>query len=73
MAYQWSTRQEAQLRLAELEHEFAGILQVFPELRNPRSAVTRITEARALLRQGAAPHGPRRLTRRIGTRHPASS
>jgi len=72
MAYQWSTRQEAQTRLAELEHEVARILQVFPELRHPRAAVTRIAEARALLKQRAASHGPRRLTRRIGTRQPAS-
>ena len=70
MAYQWSTRQEAQRRLAELQHEVAGILQVFPELRSPRAAVTRIAEARALLKQGS--RGPRHLTRRIGTRPPAS-
>lgn len=72
MAYQWSTRQEAQLRLGELEQEIARILQVFPELRPPRAAVTRIAEARALLRKGVASHGPRRLTRRIGSRQQAN-
>jgi hypothetical protein len=72
MAYHWSTRRQAQLRLAALEQELAGILRIFPELRYTRAAVTRIAEARALLRQGGASRAPHRLTRRVGSKEQAT-